>query len=334
MMIQRERKIMRKTIFKMVTPMITAVAMTGMLLSGCGNAVETENTQNETVSIAEEKEVALASSPEDKQTNETAEVPAAPYFAKGVYANYSAELENPEMTYFYVISGDNYGYTEDGANEGIGLPFDFEQEDGKVAFTFGGADESKDNLIVTAAKDGFIYGYFEDIPERPLVFELISGADPENFSAENYVNGPKNSVYHDANGWSFKYDADNFEITRQDGTVFVVYTGECAGTSMITITYDPEKSGEEAIKTMGESWGSENTTYTQAIFPGTEDVTGYWAMLTPSDGGSGLCETAIGRDYMGGALVFEFTEHICGDDELDMAVSDALASIIDSLSFD
>nr|WP_297708143.1 hypothetical protein [uncultured Butyrivibrio sp.] len=69
------------------------------------------------------------------------------------------------------------------------------------------------------------------------------------------------------------------------------------------------------------------------IFPGTEDVKEYWAVLPPTEEGSRLYMTAIARDYMDGYLLFELTGHNSGDEELDMAVSDYMAAIIDSLTF-
>ena len=55
--------------------------------------------------------------------------------------------------------------------------------------------------------------------------------------------------------------------------------------------------------------------------------------MPPAEDGSGLYETAIARDYMDGYLVFELTGHNSGNDEMDMAVSDALAAVIDSFEF-
>ncbi len=43
--------------------------------------------------------------------------------------------------------------------------------------------------------------------------------------------------------------------------------------------------------------------------------------------------TAIARDDMEGVLVFELDGHMGNDEENNMAVSDALAGIIDSLEF-
>ena len=44
-------------------------------------------------------------------------------------------------------------------------------------------------------------------------------------------------------------------------------------------------------------------------------------------------ETAIARDYMDGALIFELTGHNGEDEEMNMEVSDRMAGIIDSLTW-
>ena len=66
------------------------------------------------------------------------------------------------------------------------------------------------------------------------------------------------------------------------------------------------------IQNRAEEWGADATT-SEAPFPGAEDVTGYWAQLSPAADGSGLYMTAAARDYMDGVLVFELTGHN-GDD--------------------
>ncbi len=299
-----------------------AAVMTAVMLSGCDGIKITLNRADGDVTIAP-AEGSKEAEPEQETT----------YFTKGVYVNYAAEAQDPPLTYFYVFTGDSYGYTADGENEGIGLPFDTEQTDGTVRFLFGSEEETPEILTVTSAKDGVIEGYFEGAKDRPLVFERMEGIDPETFRAENYVNGQKDSVYHDANGWSVRYDATKFEITQEGPQVFIVNTGESAGTNMITVTYTVENGGEAAIRELGESWGEE-TEYSQGTFPGADDVTGYWAVLPPKEEGSGLYMTAIGRDYMDGALIFELTGHNGDDEEMNMAVSDDLASVIDSLTFE
>ena len=315
---------------------MAAMTMAGMLLAGCGST-ETADTQQAAEPAQTEETAEAADTDAAEETAEaTAELPAAPYFVKGVYVNYSEELEDPDKTYFYVFNADTYGYTADGAYDGIGLPFAvLEQADGKVKLSMGGADEESVEVIVVTAvdADGTVHGYYEDIPERPLVFELLAGEDADTFSAENYVNGPADSVYHDANGWSVKYDADLFEITSKGPETFIVYQGEAAGTTMITATYTIESGAEEAIKKLGESWGDE-TTYSEGPFPGASYAKGYWAVLPPAEDGSGMYETALARDYMDGAIIFDFVGHNGEDEEMNMAVSDRMAGIIDSITWD
>ncbi len=152
--------------------------------------------------------------------------------------------------------------------------------------------------------------------------------------AENYVKAGtgEDLVYNDANGWSVKYDPSVITVNGGGPVTTFVYTGECAGTNMITVTYDVDKDAKTAIADMAKSWGEDAETH-EAPFPGAEDITGYWATLAPSADGSGMYETALARDYMDGYLVFEITGHNGTDEEMNMAVSDTLASIIDSLQF-
>ena len=328
---------MKKNLFKKAFAVVMTITVAGVIMTGCGKSEE--NAQPAADAQVEEtktEETKAEEAPAAEDTSdETAKVPGAPYFTKGcVYANYSGELENPDKTYFYIISGDDYGYTADGEHDGIGVPFKFSQEDGKVTFSFGGEDEeSMETLVITAVDNGSVHGYFDDIPDRSLIFEPLEGVEADTFDAVNYINGPENSVYHDANGWSIKYDATRFELTPQGPNTFIVYTGESAGTNMITVTYTVDNKAEAAIKEMGAGWG-DKTTYSEGPFPGASYAKGYWAMLPPEEDGSGMYETAVARDYMDGALIFELTGHNGEDEEQNMAVSDAMAGIIDSLTFD
>ncbi|MCR4851945.1 MAG: hypothetical protein K5870_11925 [Lachnospiraceae bacterium] len=303
-----ERNIMKKSLYKTLRTITAGIVLVGsiMMLSGCTGTPKTSAKD---------------------------EVPKAPYFSKGVYANFAKEAEDPDKTYFYVFSDDSYGYTADGANEGIGLPFDIEQTDGSVKFVFGGADEDEEKLIITSADDGTVCGYFEGAEDRELVFEPVKGVDPESFSAENFVNGPKDCVYRDANGWSIRYDATKFEVTTKAPDVFIVYTGESAGTNMITVTYTVDNKAEAAIRELGESLG-DKVQYQESIFPGTENVKSYYAIVFPEEGGSGAGITAFARDYMDGALIVRIDSHNGQDEEMNMSVSDSIANVVDSFQFD
>ncbi|MBR1630204.1 MAG: hypothetical protein IJ679_13225 [Lachnospiraceae bacterium] len=166
----------------------------------------------------------------------------------------------------------------------------------------------------------------ETSAEAPAETEIPKEEDSEVSTGEN-------SEYHDANGWSIKYDPALFEITTKDSQTSIVYTGESAGTNMITATYTVENKAEAAIQELGKSWG-DKTTYSEGPFPGASYAKGYWATLPLEEDGSGIYETALARDYMDGALIFEMTCHNGEDEEMNMAVSDSLAGIIDSLTWD
>ena len=64
-------------------------------------------------------------------------IPSAPYFTRGVYLNYEADVDNPPMDNFYVFIDETSGHTDDGIS---GLPFECEQKDGSVKFYMGGPD--------------------------------------------------------------------------------------------------------------------------------------------------------------------------------------------------
>ena len=304
---------------------IAGVIMAAAIMAGCAAGKESVPADISESTATEQSPDISADAAATVNAQETK------YFTKGVYYNYAKEAEDPPKTYFYVFSDDTYGYTSDGEHEGIGVPFDIVQADDTVRFSFGGAEETEDVLTVSSFENGIVTGAFDD--GRELVFEPVEGADPDTFSAENFVNGPEDSVYHDANGWSIRYDATKFEINQEGPQVFIVYTGESAGTNMVTVTYTVESNAEDAIKALGEPYG-DTATYSQGSFPGAEDVTGYWVSTPVDNEGSGAYMTAIGRDFLDGALIFELDGHMSGDEALDMQVSDEMANIIDSLTFD
>ncbi len=282
-----------------------AALMTVMILSGCSKT-------------------------EDK-TSSVSESPAPPYFTKGVFLNTEEGRTESDSKYYYIFNSETEGHTDDGVS---GLPFACEQKDGGIWFSFGGMDpESEDFLTIEFIENGIVKGHFKD--GKMQEFSPVSGADPDTFDAANYHNAAvgKDLVYTDANGWSVKYDPNLFTINGGGPEVSFVYTGESAGTNMITASYNVGKDAKTAIADLAEEWGGKST-ISEGIFPGTEDVTGYWATLPPEKEGSGLYSTAIARDYMDGYLLFELTGHNSGDDEADMAVSDSLAGIIDSLEFE
>lgn len=255
----------------------------------------------------------------------------APYFIKGVYVNYAEEAENPPNDYYYIFDNEQAGHTDDGS-VGIGVPFSCKQNDGNVEFSFGGEDGTIEVLTIDSVDNKTVKGHFDD--GLKLVFEPVTDVDPETFDAQNYLNAAagEDLIYNDANGWSVKYDPNLFTVNGGGPKVTFAYKGKSSGTSTITATYDVGKDAKTAIDDLAGKWGDKATT-SEGIFPGTEDVTGYWAILPTEKENVGLYSTAIARDYMDGYLLFECAEYKSGDEETDMALSDALAGIIDSLEF-
>ncbi|SEA90457.1 hypothetical protein SAMN02910384_02679 [Pseudobutyrivibrio sp. ACV-2] len=286
-------------------------------MTGCGSS------ESKATSIAQIKDELVAS---------TGAMAAESVFSRGVYVNYAKDAENPDKTYFYVFNGDGTGSIEDGAADTSNY---FEYKIGKkdVTFYIGSIDPIEEKFTVKSSEDGYVYGSFEDGLE--LVFEPVSDVEVDSFNATNYVNEQNGHdfVYHDANGWSVKYDPEVITVNAGGPMTTFVYTAESAGTNMITATYTVDKNAEESIKELGKALG-DKAFYTEGIFPGTEDVKGYWVVLNPEEGTSGGYVTAMARDYMEGALIFEMDGHFGEDEENNMLVSDTLAGIVDSLTFE
>ncbi|MBO5617002.1 MAG: hypothetical protein J5901_01545 [Pseudobutyrivibrio sp.] len=240
-------------IMKKVLATTFATALVIGTFSGCGK---------ETASIA------------DDATPTSSAIDAKTVFTKGVYVTYpEAEKDDPDLTQFYVFFGDGSGSIEDGAN-GTANYFEYEAGEDTIEFHIGSIDPVVDTLTVTYFEDYLIKGHFSDGEE--LVFEHLSGVDVDTFNAVNYVNGifGDPSVYTDANGWSIKYDASCITVNQGGPVTTFVYTGDCAGTNMITATYTVDNDAEGAVKELGEQWG-EKATYSEGTFPGTEDIKGY-----------------------------------------------------------
>lgn len=303
---------MKMGMMKKVLSTAFATVLVMGLFTGCGNASANSST-------AQAKESSLP-------VKTTATV-----FTKGVYVNYAAEAENPELNYFYVFYGDGTGSIEDGV-AGTANYFEYETGEDTIDFHIGSIDPINDTFTVTSYENGIVKGHFEDGLE--LVFEPLTGADIETFNAVNYVNGivGEPSVYTDANGWSVKYDASLITVNQGGPITTFVYTGDCAGTNMITVTYTVENKAEAAVKELGKSWG-DIATYTDGVFPGTEDVKGYWVTAVPTEDGTGSYMTAVARDYMEGALVFELTGTNGEDEANNLEVSGVLSDILNSIEF-
>ena len=109
----------------------------------------------------------------------------SPYFKKGVYLNYTLDNKNPSKDFFYIFYDEKSGRTDDGSI-GIGLPFECEQIDSGVKFSFGGADpENEEFLSIETVKNGIITGYFDD--GKKLIFIPLKKVNPDKFDAQKYI---------------------------------------------------------------------------------------------------------------------------------------------------
>lgn len=144
-------------------------------------------------------------------------------------------------------------------------------------------------------------------------------------------------TYQSKDGWTVVYDPSVIEASRiGDHVAQFVYTEDSAGTNMVTISYIEKKQPEEVLAECTESWSEDPETIerSEGIFPGTTDQWGYWRNLVVEKEGSGLSQSAIAGQYNGGVLLFEITAHTSGNDDVDLPVSDALAAIIDSITYE
>ena len=114
-----------------------------------------------------------------------------------------------------------------------------------------------------------------------------------------------------------------------------VYTGESAGTNMLTISYIADKLPDEVLSELTEGWGDPGSVESsESYFPGTSDKWGLWRTLLSNGEGSGLSENVFAGEYNGGVLMFDFTTHKAEDDSIDIPVSDALSAVIDSIKYE
>ncbi len=293
-------------------------------LIGC----KSTNTTPLDESVSSAQEVSLEDASETASTtSSTDSTLEAPYILKGVY-----EVEKDDDILYYVFSEDTYGYTEKKSDK-TGLPFNVIQKNNEIRFTFGGEGEKEEVFTVTSIDERNVTGHFEDGKE--FTFKFLEDAAPEFFDSFNYNNadiGINEAVYDDANGWSVKYDPTKFDVITENGVTLFTYTGESAGANVIMASYNVDMTVEEKVEELKKSYGETATSF-DGIFPGTEDVTGYW-VNAGSDEGSGLYQTAILREYMDGYLLFEITSHMSGDEEMDTEVSDNIANVIDSITFE
>ncbi|MBR1567368.1 MAG: hypothetical protein IJ648_00260 [Lachnospiraceae bacterium] len=173
----------------------------------------------------------------------------------------------------------------------------------------------------------------KDTSEGTTTVQQTSSETGTNSQDNGTGSKSESGAYHSTDGWSVQYNADLIEVSEVDGhTVSFVYTGDSAGTNMVSIQYIPDQQPAEALYDLTSEWGDmEAFIRSEGFFPGTEDKWGYWRTYSSQEG---LALTAIAGEYNGGVLLFDLTNHTGDDEGQNMSVSDTLERVIDSITYD
>ncbi len=158
--------------------------------------------------------------------------------------------------------------------------------------------------------------------------EAAKAAAPEAVTSGEYVR---------RDGYTVRYNPEEFAFNEGDDSISFVYQGKCAGTTMLTIKYVKDKYPDEVIKELTDTWGvPDKLERWEGIFPGTTDKWGYYRRKEAA-GHLDIEETAICGEYNGGALLFNISMTQSDDEDADYNEADikaALSEIIDSITYD
>ncbi|MBQ7266246.1 MAG: copper amine oxidase N-terminal domain-containing protein [Firmicutes bacterium] len=143
---------------------------------------------------------------------------------------------------------------------------------------------------------------------------------------------PSYEVYNSDYGWSTRYNSKNTAVNKSASGTSFVYTGESSGTNMVTISVIKNKQPEEVLTEKISDW-EENSydRYEGYVFGGKW---GFHAMTKPVADSSGLVTGYTAAEYNDGVILIEVIQHISGNDDIDITVSDVLSSVVNSLEFD
>ena len=165
--------------------------------------------------------------------------------------------------------------------------------------------------------------------------EEADKADEEDKADDAAEQASEEKEYVSDRGWSVKYDPSIITVNEGEDMTSFVYTGESAGTNMLTISYIADKLPDEVLSELTEGWGDPGSVESsESYFPGTSDKWGLWRTLLSNGEGSELSENVFAGEYNGGVLMFDFTTHKAEDDSIDIPVSDALSAVIDSIKYE
>lgn len=165
--------------------------------------------------------------------------------------------------------------------------------------------------------------------------ETVAEEEATEAAAVEEQTGAQEEVYASEMGWVVRYDPSVIQVEsigEPETEVDFIYTGECAGACMLSIKFDQDHLPDAVIDDIKKQY--DEVEVTGSFFPGTTDKWGYWVGPKMEEGGDAFSEEFIVGEYSNGTLIFDFSIHKAGDDEIDIPVSDALALVIDSIEYE
>jgi len=174
-------------------------------------------------------------------------------------------------------------------------------------------------------------GFVRTVVELPAEEPAAEEPAIEELPAEETEDGREHMTYMSADGFQLRYNALQVESRETgDHSAEFVLLDEASGADKVTVSWIADKQPEEVLYEVTSAWGEQTGILrTEGIFPGTDDKWGYWRTFT--DGS--LTKCVIAGEYNGGVLLFEIDALLTGDEGKDMAVSDILAEIVDSVTY-
>ncbi|MBQ7565563.1 MAG: SprB repeat-containing protein [Oscillospiraceae bacterium] len=169
-----------------------------------------------------------------------------------------------------------------------------------------------------------------------LICLLFAGCGEQQQVAEATGGEQEEMTYMSPDGYQLRYMASIMEAFELDEhSEKFVYIGEASNTNEITVRYVADKQPEELLYEVTSEWGDPlDVIRTEGFFPGTTDKWGYWRSYIGTENGVKVSKTAIAGEYNGGVLLFDIVAHIENDELKDIAISDALAFVVDSVTYD
>ena len=186
-------------------------------------------------------------------------------------------------------------------------------------------------------KHDFTTIYGEDVVKTDhtdnYTWMLKAGEDDIAETADNSTADAQKAVFESTDGWKIGYDPSLIEVEEQDDGASFTYIGESDADGSVLVRFTEDKQPEELLYELTEAWGDqEDIRRSEGLFPGAPGQWGFWRTLEDEE--TGASKTAIAGEYNGGVLSFEVDFKPGSDEGMDMAVSDCLAGLIDSVTYE